>query len=144
MTHTRLKEKSILWESLSIYKQQWKLHHNGNHLVTIKQVSKTLSEILNHVWCFPLVWALYTASKCFFPESYKRDRVIKPKCLGSVMVFLVSIFLNYDFLLLKFKSTSWILKLFYKVLNFWLRITTLKLRRKRKKKSQIWWGNKEY
>lgn len=95
-----------------------------------------LTEILFHVWCFLPVWALYIASNCFFPGSYKRDRVIKPKCLGSIMVFLVSIFWNYESLL-KFKSTSYILKLFQKILNFWLRITTRNFGGKKKKKSHL-------
>lgn len=120
----------------SIYKQQWKLHYNGNHLATTKQASKMLTEILFHVWRFLPVWALYIASNCFFPGSYKRDRVIKPKCLGSIIFFLVSIFWNYESLL-KFKSTSYILKLFQKILNFWLRITTWNFGGKKKKKPHL-------
>lgn len=77
--------------TLSIYKQQGKLHQNGNNLVTKKQVSKTSRGI--QVWCFSTCQRIICCLQILILGSCERERV-NPKCLGSILVFLGEYFLR--------------------------------------------------
>lgn len=50
---------------------------------------------------------------------YKKDKVTKPKCLGSVMVFLAIIFLNYDSLVCNSKAEAKLKKILESI-KLWL------------------------